>query len=140
MDIEDALRTVLNVFNLPKETQQVERILASLSARLNGISGFENDTAVYQYIYILLMVQTNQNPNVPEKDRLKLEDVLNMCKYVQGGVERERAIRDFNRIVSNPLNNRILYSEDSLFSQKHFSGFETECQSLFLIQEADMKR
>jgi hypothetical protein len=65
VDIDDVLRIVLNSFTLPKETQQIERIIGDLSLRLLGRYDMTDETGLYQYIYLLLMVQTsNQNPNV----------------------------------------------------------------------------
>ena len=63
--LDDAMRIVMNSFTLPKETQQIERILNDLTETLLGKDGFDDDTALYQYIYLLLMVQTtNHNAQV----------------------------------------------------------------------------
>ena len=66
-EIDDVMRIVMNIYTLPKETQQIERILADLSLRLMGKYDLEDDTSVYQFIYLLLMVQTTtHNPSVKE--------------------------------------------------------------------------
>jgi Sec7-like guanine-nucleotide exchange factor len=65
IEIDDVMRIVMNIYSLPKETQQIERIIGDLSLRLLGKWGFDDDTGIYQYIYLLLMVQTtNHNPQV----------------------------------------------------------------------------
>lgn len=67
IQLDDVMRIVTNIYSLPKETQQIERIIGDLSLRLLGREGFEDDTSIYQYIYLLLMVQTtNHNPQVRE--------------------------------------------------------------------------
>jgi Sec7-like guanine-nucleotide exchange factor len=64
---------VMNSYSLPKETQQIERIIGDLSLKLLGKYGFEDDTSIYQYIYLLLMVQTtNHNPQVRDNEKLSL--------------------------------------------------------------------
>ena len=65
MEIDDVMRIVMNIYTLPKETQQIERIIGDLSLRLLGKYDLEDDTSIYQYIYLLLMVQTTtHNPQV----------------------------------------------------------------------------
>ncbi len=61
------MRIVTNCYSLPKETQQIERIIGDLSLRLLGKYELLDDTSSYQYIYLLMMVQTtNHNPNMKE--------------------------------------------------------------------------
>ena len=67
LEIDDVMRIVMNIYSLPKETQQIERILGDLSLKMVGLYDLEDDTSVYQYIYLLLMVQTTvHNPQVRE--------------------------------------------------------------------------
>ena len=59
------MRIVLNIYNLPKETQQIERILEDISLKINERFNLVESLPVYQYIYLLLMVQTSlHNPQV----------------------------------------------------------------------------
>lgn len=40
VEIDDVMRIVMNSYSLPKETQQIERIIGDLSLRLLGKYGF----------------------------------------------------------------------------------------------------
>ena len=65
LPMDQTMRLILNSFSLPKETQQVERVIGDIAKRLEKMYGLKNDTEAYQYFYVLLMVQTtNHNPNV----------------------------------------------------------------------------
>lgn len=91
-----------------------------------------DETGLYQYIYLLLMVQTsNQNPNVKEKERLTLDNHLSMCKHITGGISKERAVSDFQRIIENPLDKRMKYPDESIFSKKYLSQLEEYSDILF---------
>ena len=87
IDIDDVWRILLSHFTMPKEAQQVERLLNVISAVYYPISGLKNETAVYQFAFTAMMVQTSTtNPNIKEKEKLKLADFMNFCNLVEGGV------------------------------------------------------
>ena len=110
-EIDDVMRVVMNSFDLPKQTQQIQRIIGDLSVRLLGKYDLHDETGIYQYIYLLLMVQTtNHNPQVRQNEKLGLEQYLSMAKTLSGGgVPRERAEADFKRILSNSINVKKKY-------------------------------
>ncbi len=45
-----------------------------------------------------------------------------MCKHVRGGVKKERAEADYKRIISNSLNVKMKYPEESIFYDKYAPG------------------
>lgn len=85
-----------------------------------GKEGFEDDTSLYQYIYLLLMVQTSiHNPQVRENEKLSLENHLSMCRHVKGGVDLARAEADYKRIVNCSLNVQMKYPDETIFHLKY---------------------
>ena len=106
MEIDDCLRIAFNAFSLPKEAQQIEVIFEKLSLLLEEYLGLQKGnegTATYQFIMATLMVQTSTNPNVKEKEKLKLDDFKGLCSRIDGGVAENRIIEVFNRINKRPL-------------------------------------
>lgn len=119
MEVDDHLRILFNLFTLPKEGQQIERIFNTLSMVLEPHLGLEPGNGTYQFISAVLMVNTSKNPNVREKDKIKIDDFKNLCRYVEGGVPEERVITVFNRVTGNPLENLYQYRNEELFENKH---------------------
>lgn len=108
--------------------------------RLLGQYGFVDDTSIYQYIYLLLMVQTtNHNPQVRDNEKLSLENHLSMCKHVTGGVPKERAEADYKRILSNSLVVKMKYPEEAIFYEKYAPG-EALRQDLYEQEEGSLTR
>ena len=86
--LDDGLRVLLDYFTLPVESQQIDRIMQAFASKYfeDNPGSFNSATAAYTLSYLLMMLQTSlHNPQVPEKDKMKISDVVNLARGINDG-------------------------------------------------------
>ena len=77
------MRLFLNMFRLPGEGPQIDRIIEKFSKayRLDNPSYFDKKDEEFVFAYLLIMLNTiNHKPNVDIKDKLTKEFFIRQCK------------------------------------------------------------
>lgn len=112
LDLESSLRKFLQTFRLAGvDSQVVLRILELFSHRFFDVdtSGvFENKTEVYEFVYLIIVLQTCQhNPSVKTKTDLKafVESAHTVCPK-----SKDRMPHDFFEHVFNSVTKNALYT------------------------------
>lgn len=108
MDVDEAMRNLLDYFTLPSESQQVSRVIDSFSNKFykdNQSTGvFVSSSAVYQFSYLLMMLQSNlHNPQVV--DKMKFIDYQKLAKGMNEGNDLPISFlqTQYNSIQKNQL-------------------------------------
>jgi brefeldin A-inhibited guanine nucleotide-exchange protein len=105
MNILEALKHFLSLFELPKEGQKVERILESFSKQYAEDNSDLTEDAAYLLSFLLMMCHTSlHNPQVQEK--MTLQKYLSIGKEVKNNGEPvgvEVLTKFYNELVANPL-------------------------------------
>ena len=86
LDIDQALRVYLNLFTLPGESQQVDRIAQAFAQKYfkDNYNTLNSSEAAYTLTYLLIMLQTDlHNPGV--KDKMKLTDFIKTARGINDG-------------------------------------------------------
>ncbi|KAK6438732.1 GDP/GTP exchange factor for ARF [Oleoguttula sp. CCFEE 5521] len=108
MRVDEALRSILNTFRLPGESQLIERIVTIFAEKYFEAAKPEDisDTdALFVLIYAIIMLNTDQyNPNVKAGARMKLTDFAKNLRGVNGG-------KDFNGDFLEEIYNAIKAKE-----------------------------
>ncbi|KAK9732863.1 hypothetical protein RND81_04G028000 [Saponaria officinalis] len=118
MILDSALRTYLETFRLPGESQKIQRILEAFSERFfdqQSSEMFETKDAVFILCYSLIMLNTDQhNPQV--KKKMTEEEFIRNNRAINNGKDlpREYLSELFHSIASHPI---------AIFAQ---SGLNTE--------------
>lgn len=106
MSVLEALKYYLSLFELPGESQKVERILESFAKQytLDNPGTYTQD-ATHLLSFLLMMLHTNiHNPQVI--DKMNLQSFLNIGKNIDNGgkpVSQEVLTRFYHEIVATPL-------------------------------------
>lgn len=92
VNIDMALREFLDSFDLPKESQIIDRIIAEFGARFfeqksgTGSTFYANPDACHVLAFSIIMLNTDlYNANV--KKKITLEDYMKMVRGVNGGAD-----------------------------------------------------
>ena len=106
LSIDKALRNFLDLFTLPGEAQQVDRILQAFSRKYHSDNpqSFKTAEVVYLLSYSMMILQTDfHNPQVKEK--LKLQDFFKMLKGVNDGIDLDESLlrNIYQGIIEKPL-------------------------------------
>ena len=106
LPLEQALRSYLELFTLPGESQQVDRVLQAFSQRFyqENPSVFSSAEAVYLLSYAMMILQTDvHNPKV--KVKMTLADFAKMTSKINGGqdLSSEYLTAIYQGIVEKPL-------------------------------------
>ncbi|XP_039118527.1 ARF guanine-nucleotide exchange factor GNL2 [Dioscorea cayenensis subsp. rotundata] len=105
--LDTALRTYLDAFRLPGESQKIQRILEAFSERYYDQQSseiFVSKDAVFILCYSLIMLNTDQhNPQV--KKKMTEEEFIRNNRAINGGTDlpREYLSELFHSIVSNAI-------------------------------------
>lgn len=96
MNIEEALRFVLESFRLPGEAQQIDRIMESFASvyyRDCGEGVFRSKDAVFTLAFSIVMLNTDQhNPQLRDSSRMNLEQFIRNNKGINDGESFDRDI------------------------------------------------
>lgn len=105
MNILQALKHFLSLFELPKEGQKVERILELFSKQYAIENPELSEDAAYLMSFLLMMCHTSlHNPQV--QDKMTLPKYLNIGKEIKNNgepVSVELLTKFFNEIATTPL-------------------------------------
>ncbi|XP_074312123.1 ARF guanine-nucleotide exchange factor GNL2 [Silene latifolia] len=107
MILDSALRTYLETFRLPGESQKIQRILEAFSEKFfdqQSSETFETKDAVFILCYSLIMLNTDQhNPQV--KKKMTEEEFIRNNRAINNGKDlpREYLSELFHSIASNPI-------------------------------------
>ncbi|XP_068649287.1 ARF guanine-nucleotide exchange factor GNL2-like [Aristolochia californica] len=111
--LDTALRTFLETFRLPGESQKIQRILEAFSEKFyeqQSSEMFASKDAVFIFCYSLIMLNTDQhNPQV--KKKMTEEEFIRNNRSINGG-------KDLPREYLSELFHSILNNAISLFRQK----------------------
>jgi brefeldin A-resistance guanine nucleotide exchange factor 1 len=107
LQIDKALRVVLESFRLPGESQQISRIMEALAqvyyrAQDNGV--FRSEDAVFVLTYSIVMLNTDQH-NKQVKHRMSVEDFIRNNRGINDGASFDEAFlrRIFHAIQSKEI-------------------------------------
>jgi len=106
MDIDDALRVYLNLFTLPGESQQVDRIAQAFAQKYykDNYQSLNSSEAAYTLTYLLIMLQTDlHSPQV--KDKMKLVDFTKIARGINDGkdLSTDYLKKLYSSILETPL-------------------------------------
>ncbi|CAD8047195.1 unnamed protein product [Paramecium sonneborni] len=108
--VEQALRQYLDLFTLPPESQQIDRVVQKFADKFyedNQNSQnfhFKSSSSIYTFTYLLVMLQTDlHNPKVVEK--MKLTDFIKLARQINDGEDlpQEYLTITYHSIQKNPL-------------------------------------
>ena len=104
--MDEALRQYLNYFELPGESQKVDRVMQVFAGKFvkDNPEVFSSSLGAYQMAYLLMMLQTDaHNPQVKEK--MKLQDFTKLARGLNDDVELSVELLSgyYNRILKSPL-------------------------------------
>jgi len=63
----------------------------------------DQGTPTYQLIMVVLMVQTSNNPNVKENEKLKFDDFKKFCMSIDPNLSEARMTSIYDRTKKRPL-------------------------------------
>ena len=106
LDIDQALRVYLNLFTLPGESQQVDRIAQAFAQKYykDNYQSLNSSEAAYTLTYLLIMLQTDlHSPQV--KDKMKLTEFMKLARGINDGKDltQEYLKRLYYSISETPL-------------------------------------
>ena len=106
MDIDQALRVYLNMFTLPGESQQVDRIAQAFAQKYykDNYQSLNSSEAAYTLTYLLIMLQTDlHSPQV--KNKMKLLDFVKIARGINDGKDLsvEYLKKLYTSILETPL-------------------------------------
>jgi len=106
LSIDVALRTYLEAFRLPKEAQQIDRVLLSFSAAFHRANPtyMHSEDGVYTLVFSIIMLTTDlHNPLVPKK--MSLDQYLVNTRGIDDGddVPREELERLYRTIARRQI-------------------------------------
>ncbi|CAD8140155.1 unnamed protein product [Paramecium octaurelia] len=110
LSVEQALRQYLDLFTLPPESQQIDRVVQKFADKFyednqnNQGFHFKSSSSIYTFTYLLVMLQTDlHNPKVVEK--MKLTDFIKLARQINDGEDlpQEYLTITYNSIQKNPL-------------------------------------
>lgn len=117
LDIDQALRVYLNLFTLPGESQQVDRIAQAFAQKYykDNYNLLNSSEAAYTLTYLLIMLQTDlHNPQV--KDKMKLTDFIKTARGINDGKD-----------LSSEYLKRLYYSiSETPLALHHFAKLQKE--------------
>lgn len=94
LQLDEALRVVLESFRLPGESQQIERIMEALAAlyfkATQGKAVFKNQDAVFTLAYSIIMLNTDQH-NKQVRHRMSVEDFIRNNRGINDGTNFEES-------------------------------------------------
>jgi hypothetical protein len=91
---------------MAKEGQQIEAMFGPLALILEPYLGFiqgKEAIATYQLIFIAFMVQTSNNSNMRDSEKLKFEDFKKFCLSSDTTLSEARISTIYERIKKKPL-------------------------------------
>ncbi|KAH6800784.1 GNOM-like 2 [Perilla frutescens var. hirtella] len=107
MNLDNALRTYLECFRLPGESQKIQRVVEAFSERFydqQSSDMFASKDAVMIFCYSIIMLNTDQhNPQV--KKKMSEEDFIRNNRSINGGndLPREYLSEQFQSIATNAI-------------------------------------
>ncbi|CAD8044148.1 unnamed protein product [Paramecium primaurelia] len=110
LSVEQALRQYLDLFTLPPESQQIDRVVQKFADKFyednqnNQNFHFKSSSSIYTFTYLLVMLQTDlHNPKVVEK--MKLTDFIKLARQINDGEDlpQEYLTITYQSIQKNPL-------------------------------------
>ncbi|CAD8045987.1 unnamed protein product [Paramecium sonneborni] len=110
LSVEQALRQYLDLFTLPPESQQIDRVVQKFADKFyednqnNQNFHFKSSSSIYTFTYLLVMLQTDlHNPKVVEK--MKLTDFIKLARQINDGEDlpQEYLTVTYHSIQKNPL-------------------------------------
>ncbi|KRX07107.1 Sec7 domain [Pseudocohnilembus persalinus] len=105
LNVEQGLRQFLQTFQLPKEAQQVDRIVQKFGEKYyqDNPEDFNSSDGVYTFSYLLIMLQTDQhNPQVQEK--MSFEAFSKLANGIEGeNLDQDKLMVIYKAIQKTPL-------------------------------------
>ena len=106
LEIDQALRVYLDLFTMPGESQQIDRIIQAFAGKYHqdNPSLFNSAEAAYTLSYLLMMLQTDlHNPQVKEK--MKLQEYIKIARGINDGQDlpTEYLTNLYNSVLRSPL-------------------------------------
>lgn len=137
----EALKTYLNNFHLPGESQKIDRIMESFGSAFykQNKNLVANAEAAYVIAFQTIMLNTNlHNPNVKEQDKYTIKQVIGYLKDKDNNPLCDEAliVEIFNDIQAKPLELHFVknapgyeFSSPQLSTDSNFNKIKTLFQS-----------
>eukprot|EP01119_Soliformovum_irregulare_P003790 TRINITY_DN1485_c0_g1_i3.p1 TRINITY_DN1485_c0_g1~~TRINITY_DN1485_c0_g1_i3.p1 ORF type:complete len:799 (-),score=283.12 TRINITY_DN1485_c0_g1_i3:25-2421(-) len=108
ISFDEAIRLYLSKFTLPREAQQIDRIMEHFAARFCHCnpSSFENNDVGYILAFSLIMLNTDaHNPNIPRERKMTKEQFVNNNRGINNGkdLQSDYLMSLYDNIVSRPF-------------------------------------
>lgn len=124
LSVDDALRELFNHFTLPKENQEISRVIEYFCNKFFPYSGLASSSGFYQLVYAIIMLQTSlHNPNVKPNEKLKLADFLSICSNIEGKPDKAIVEKLFYSIAERPLSERPEFSSEYVLSKGYLNPY-----------------
>lgn len=124
--LDVALRKVLMTLCLPKETQQIDRVMEAFARRYNECNEnlFESDDQPYMLAFSLMMLHTDTfNKNAKQK--------MSKADYVRNTSASGVATEILEYLYDNLTFTQFIYVEDEAFLHRRKSENDTTAASMF---------
>jgi len=124
--LDVALRKLLMTLCLPKETQQIDRVMEAFARRYNECNEnlFESDDQPYMLAFSLMMLHTDTfNKNAKQK--------MSKADYVRNTSASGVAIEILEYLYDNLTFTQFIYVEDEAFLHRRKSENDTTAASVF---------
>lgn len=106
LEPDDALRKLCSLIKLPGESQQIDRVLETLSEvffKTNPSVG-EDSQAIYTLFFILLMLNTDaHNAVIPAANKMTKENFLKMASGSVAGFDDAALGKLYDKVVANKI-------------------------------------
>ncbi|EFA76525.1 pleckstrin domain-containing protein [Heterostelium album PN500] len=123
-EFDEALRNFLSKFKLPREAQQIDRVMESFAMKYHNDNPgkFTDSDTAYLLAFSLILLNTDaHNPAIKNKmsKRVFVQNNINLRKGKKQDLTPEYLEKLYDRII----NNELKLDEDTLFSNAQLKGW-----------------